>query len=216
MNRSNKTSILPASTTALLQKILLASNHSEAIDLRIVKRLRLVKSISAQMGVPVPILGTAPLFEDVKLITQTQPNWAFYNVSHDPLWQAGRFPVPRRHLNRLKQLYYGGAEFDALYVAHELPSNFDPVMDPLDLGLIEPAPSATSLHLARTFGVVSDTVVKTYAAAIRKPTEALAAAGKAGVARLTDPILMGALVSPGVNPEPGVQATWFLLAAWSW
>ncbi len=216
MNRSSTTSVLPSTTTTLLRQMLLASNHFPAIDLRIVKQIRLVKSISAQMGISIPILGTAPLFEDVKLVTQTQPNWAFYNVSHDPLWQTGRFPIPRRHLHRLKGLYNSGIEFDALYVAHELPPDFDPETDHLDLSLIEPAPSDRSVKLAHTFGIVSDTVVKTYAAIVRKPIQALAAFKESGVALLTDPILMGALVAPGVNPEPGVQAMWFLLAAWRW
>lgn len=216
MNRSSTTAALPTTTTALLRQMLLASNHSPAIDVRIVKQLRLVKSISAQMGIPVPVLGTAPLFEDVKLVTQTRPNWAFYNVCHDPLWQTGRFPIPRRHLHHLKGLYNSGIEFDALYVAHELPPDFDPEADHLDLSLIEPAPSNRSVKLAHTVGVVSDAVVKTYATVVRKPIQMLAAARENGVALLTDPILMGALVSPGVNPEPGVQAMWFLLAAWRW
>lgn len=216
MKHSSNTSVLPATTTTLLRQVLLASNHSPAIDPRIVKKLSLVKSISAQVGVAVPALGVAPLFEDVKLLTQTRPNWAFYNVSHDPLWQTGRFPIPRRHLRRLKRLYHGGIEFDALYVAHELPPDFDPETDYLDLSLIEPAPSEGSIRLARTFGVVSDAVVKTYAATVRKPVQALAAARRTDLALLTDPILMGAIVSPGVNPEPGMQAMWFLLAAWRW
>jgi hypothetical protein len=71
-------------------------------------------------------------------------------------------------------------------------------------------------RLAQRFGVVTDAIVTTYAAAVRKPIQALATVGGTSMALLTDPILMGALVPPGVNPEEGVQAAWFLLAAWRW
>jgi hypothetical protein len=196
---------------------MLPSSHSStAIDRRIVKRLSLVKSISAKTGIPIPALGIAPLFEDVRLVTQTSPNWAFYNIQYDPLWQRGSFPVPRKHLRRLNQLYRNGIEFDALYVAHELPPQFDPKTDQLELGWIEPAPPEKATHLAQRFGVVTDAIVATYAAAIRKPIQGLAAVGRSGTALLRDPILMGALVAPNVNPEEGVPAAWFLLAAWRW
>lgn len=216
MNPSSSTSILPSTTTYLLRQMLLASNRSQTINLKIVKQLGLVKSISARLGIPIPALGVAPLFEDVQLIKRTRPNWALYNVYHDPLWKTGYFPIPRADLRRLHRLYRNGIEFDALYVAHELPLDFNPVTDHLELSLIKPAPPEASTQLARNFGAVSDAVVATYAAVLRKPVHALAAAGKSRTALLTDPILMGAIVPPGTNPEPGVQAVWFLLAAWRW
>ncbi|HLO13657.1 MAG TPA: hypothetical protein VK206_02435 [Anaerolineales bacterium] len=216
MNNQRNTSILPSTTSYLLQQMLLISNRSMVIDRRIVKRLSLVKSISARTGVVIPSLGIAPLFEEVKLITQTRPNWAFYNVQHDPLWQRGHFPIPRKHLHRLNQLYRNGIEFDALYIAHELPPEFDSETDHLELSLIEPEPPQKSIRLAQGFGVVSDGIVATYGAVIRKPVRGLAAISKIGAKILLDPILMGALVPPGVNPEEGVQAAWFLLAAWRW
>jgi hypothetical protein len=49
-----------------------------------------------------------------------------------------------------------------------------------------------------------------------KPFAVVASSEQIVAAVLRDPILMGAIVPPGVSPDPDVPAVWFLLAAWSW
>jgi hypothetical protein len=207
---------LATSTTHLLRQMLVVSHQPAVVQHSLIERAKMVRSIADAKGIPVPILGTNPLFDGVKLVTRTTPNWAFYNLSHDPLWKSGKFPIPRRHLRNLNRLYRGGVEFDALYVAHELPVDFDHENDRLEPGLIEPAPPKAALGLAQRFGVAADGIVAMYAAAIRQPIQTLAVIGTHGSAILRDPILMGAVIPPGVNPEEGVPAVWFLLAAWRW
>ena len=205
-----------SNNTYLLRQMLASSNQTTAIDKQLINRAELVKSISAAKRVPVSILGSAPLFDGSKLVTRTTPNWALYNLSQDPLWQNGKFPIPVKHLQRLNTLYRGGVEFDALYVAHELPMDFQPDHDRLELSLVEPPPPATAMRLAHGLGLATDSILATYAAAIRKPFKTLAVASTTGFAVLRDPVLMGAVIPPGVNPEAGVSAVWFLLAAWRW
>ena len=207
---------LAVSTAYLLRQMLVVSQPLRSIQQPLINRAKLVKSISVEKGIPLPILGTNPLFDGVKLITNTTPNWALYNLSHDPLWQAGKFPIPRQHLWRLNQLYRGGIEFDALYVAHELPADFNYKNDHLELRFIKPSPPKTALQLAQKFGVTTDVIVSIYAAAIRKPIQALTVAVNNASVILRDPILMGTIIPPGVNPDEGVPAVWFLLAVWRW
>jgi hypothetical protein len=207
---------LPKETICLLRQMLAASHQSMAIHQPLVERAKLVRSISVAQGISLPVLGTNPLFAGVKLVTCTTPNWAFYNLSNDPLWQSGNFPIPHKHLRRLNRLYRGGIEFDALYTAHELPINFNHEIDRLELDLIEPDPPLAALRLAQRFGGATDSIVAMYATAIRKPIQALTFAGNKASSLLRDPILMGAVIPPKVNPEEGVPAVWFLLAAWRW
>ena len=204
------------STAALIQHMLVVSHQSSAIERPLLHRSELVNSISTANGISVPRLGAAPLFDGVRLITHTTPNWAFYNLSHDPVWATGSFPVPRQHLRRLKRLYRVGVEFDALYVAHELPANFHHEEDLIELEWIKPSPPATALRLSQNLGFAADRIISFYAALIAKPVKALAVVGDMRLRILQDPVLMGAIVSPGVNPEEGVPAIWFLLAAWKW
>lgn len=216
METQIRNQILAPSTTYLLQQTLEVSHQSTEIHLSLIERAKMVRAISIAKGIPVPILGINPLFDGVKLVTHTTPNWAFYNLSHDPLWRSDRFPIPRQHLQRLNRLYQGGVEFDAMYVAHELPIDFDHENDRLELSLIEPTPPKAAMQLAQTFGVATEVIVSAYSAVIRKPIQTLAAVSHNGSVILRDPILMGALIPPGVNPEEGVPAVWFLLAAWRW
>ena len=203
-------------TIYLLQQMLKVSNQSTAISNSLVERAKMVRSISVAKGIPIPELGINPLFAGVKIVTNTTPNWAIYNISQDPLWHSGNFPVPRNDLRRLNQLYLGGIEFDAMYVAHELPIGFDHENDSLELSLIEPAPPMQAIGLAQKIGLATDGIVAMYAAASRKPFQALAMVGNKGSTILRDPILMGTIVPPRFNPEEGVPAVWFLLAAWRW
>ena len=207
---------LAVSTSYLLRQMLVDSHPLTSIQQPLINRAKRVKSISIEKGIPLPILGTNPLFDGVKLVTNTTPNWALYNLSHDPLWQTGKFPIPRQHLRRLNRLYRGGVEFDVLYIAHELPADFNYKNDYLELKWIKPPPPKTALQLAQKFGVTADVMVSIYAAAIRKPIQALTVAVNNTSVTLRDPILMGTIIPPGVNPDEGVPAVWFLLAAWRW
>ncbi len=216
MNTQLQTNSMVKSTAFLLSQMLAASHQAVAINKPLTDRAELVRSMSAAIGFPVSTLGSAPLFDGAKLVTRTNPNWALYNLSQDPLWQTGKFPIPVKHLRRLNTLYRGGIEFDVLYAAHELPMNFQADHERLELSLIVPPPPATAVRLAHGLGFATDSILAAYAAAIRKPIKALAVAGTTGFAILRDPVLMGAVIPPGVNPESGVPAVWFLLAAWRW
>jgi hypothetical protein len=199
-----------------LESILAVSGPSTPAGRSLIQRAKWVRSISAEKGIPLPILGIRPLFDQVRLVTQTTPHWALYNLSHDPLWQNGKFPMPRRHLRRLKHLYRIGVEFDVLYAAHELPVEFDPENDALELELFKPGPPRAALQLAQRLGVITDGILSTYAAAIRRPIQALTVVSRHSSSVLQDPVLMGAVIPSGVNPEEGIPAVWFLLAAWRW
>jgi hypothetical protein len=216
MYQHTQTYLSPTSNAYLLRQILAVSNQTTVLAKPLIDRAKLVRAIASAKRVSVPVLGNAPLFNGVKLVTRTTPNWALYNLSHDPVWQSGKFPIPMKHLWRLNRLYRGGIEFDALYVAHELPLDFRPDHDRLELGLVEPPPPTTALRVAEVLGRTTDGILTLYAATIRKPIKALAIASATGLAILRDPVLMGAVIPPGTNPESGVPAVWFLLAAWKW
>jgi hypothetical protein len=216
MNPQPKTQIVPASTTFLLQQMIAASNQLPGARNTMIKRAEAVRTLASTHGLELPVLGTAPLFDGVRLINRTTPNWAVYNLSHDPLFQNGSFPVPGRDLRRLQRMYRSGIQFDAIYMAHELPPDFRPGVDELELSLFVPTPPEKATRLADRLGRTSEGIVSTCLAVAGKPFTLLTAAGATAVAVLRDPILMGTVVPAGANPDPGIPAVWFLLAAWRW
>jgi hypothetical protein len=206
-----------ASSTATTLRLMLANNHiSTSVDRSLVEKTDQVRSLSASAHQPIQMLGFKPLFDGVKVLSQASPAWALYNLSRDPLWISGRFPIPARHLLRLYILHYAGIEFDALYVAHELPLDFLPGSQSLECSLIAPGPPALATELSHHLGHATDRIVSAYAHVIRKPIRAMALQGATGLAILRDPVLLGAVIPRRTNPEPGVPAAWFLLAAWRW
>lgn len=216
MNAHNSTNKLLKGTEYKLRQLLIPSPQPPVVVKALDDRAEIVRSISAKTGISIPILGQAPLFDDYKLVTHTAPNWVIYNLSHDPLWKNGKFPIPLIHLERLKHLYRRGIEFDALYVAHELPLDFCSDSDPLELSLVKPAPPIIATRLSEGLGLAADSILATYARAIKVPVKGLAIAGATGLAILRDPVLIGAIIPPATNPQVGVPAIWFLLAAWRW
>jgi len=161
MITQRNTQILPANTAHLLRQMVVASGRHMVAENKLAMRANIVRTLARTNHMEVPLLGIAPLFDGVRLITRTNPNWALYNLSHDPLYRSSKFPIPARDLWRLQRLYRSGIQFDALYVAHELPPDFRPGYDALDLSLFVPAPPAFATRLAEHLGHAADGIMST-------------------------------------------------------
>jgi len=216
MNMQRNTRIVPVTTAVLLRQMLIASGRHMLVEKRLAVRAEMVRAQAGVIHVDVPMLGVAPLFDGVRLVTRTRPNWALYNLSQDPLYLAGKFPIPRRDLHRLQQMKRAGIQFDVLYLAHELPADFCAGQDRLELSLFVPQPPLAATRLAEGLGRGADGIVSTCLALTVKPLGVLASAGAGVAAVLRDPVLMGTVLPEGVDPEAGMPAVWFLLAAWRW
>ena len=216
MHTQSVTRITPIHTAVLLRQMAVASRQQMPLGHSLAQRACGVIERARTSRLEIPILGSAPLFDDTKLMTRTRPAWAYYNLRRDPLYLAGRFPIPAQHLRQLRRMEKAGIQFDAFYVAHELPSDFRPEQDALTLNVLQPAPPAQALRLADDLGLAADRILSVCASLAGVPFALLATAGSGVSAILRDPVLLGALVPPGVDPDPGVPAIWFLLAAWRW
>ena len=126
MNTNPNAQIVPVSTTLLLRQMITVSGRHMPVENILALRAETVRTLARTNRLELPVLGAAPLFDVVRLVTRTRPNWALYNLSHDPLYNTGKFPIPARDLHRLQRLYRAGIQFEAMSVAHELPADCRP------------------------------------------------------------------------------------------
>ena len=216
MNANSKAHTLPTATAMVLRQALSICGQATPVESRLARRAEMVHRLARMHRLDAPLLGPAPLFDGVRLIIRTRPAWALYNLSSDPIFEQGAFPLPARDLRRLQRMYMAGIQFDALAVAHELPETFRLGNDQLELSLFIPAPPPAATRLAAGLGRLANGILSSCLAMAGKPLAVMASAGEGIAAVLRDPVLLGAIIPPGVNPVEGTPAIWYLLAAWRW
>lgn len=210
------------------------SRHSPAALLRtmlatppeLLARDEQLRGAATRAGVTLAPLGYAPLFTGQRRYAGEPHAWVICNCADDPLGRhADGLPLPRAVLERLRHLQRGGADFDALYLAHELERGSLATDEALTLAQLEPAPSAQGTSSARRLAVVSrwtwgiallpGLLASLAAGASLAAFFGTVAAAAPAVAAL-DPILIGASVPRGRPVVAGELACWHELARWAY
>jgi hypothetical protein len=184
---------------------------------------------SSQENLPMPYLGTMPLFAGHRLYEGQLSDWVLVNLAEDPLFHdRDGFPVPKLVLEHLWTIKTAGIEFDALYVAHETEKGAIQPGEPLTSEPLLPPPPQSVVQLSNQLGGVSEALWAAAAVPLALATVGVAvvAAGAlvaapvvamAAVSCMTgDPILLGTLVAPGRSVRVGEPACWFYLGAWAY
>ncbi len=172
--------------------------HSQSLDLA-----------SAEKNEVALPLGQAPLFVGTLVFPGRSHDWVVMNLSDDPLWKSGTFPVPHKTLRLLEGLERDGDEFDTLVIAHEIPKGACRPGEDLPLDLVTPPLPPQAVGVANMLGRVSHLVWYL-------PGLALTASAATVAAVLRDPILFGAKMQRGGQIQPGELADWYYLCRWSW
>jgi hypothetical protein len=189
----------------------------------------------------IPYLGISPLHRIPTLHLVDDMAVVMVPASLDPMLDGGRMPVPKAQRRQLRAIERSGAQFNDLYVGHDLsladaarmfPSLRDP-KSPLSAAaretgvmlkqdqartLIPPArPSARSVKSAvraQRLGTRLGTVAGALAIA---PAVAIVGAVPAAAALalgvLRDPVVFGVVAE---DLGEGSPAGWFALAQWEW
>ncbi|MCC7105687.1 MAG: hypothetical protein IT307_11125 [Chloroflexi bacterium] len=185
------------------------------------RRAREIMAVSVQAGLPVSYLGTMPLFADHRVYgaPHLAHDWVLLDAASDPLLtEPGGFPVPDRVLRDLRRVA-DRVEFDAVYVAHEVPRGAVTEERPLRVeAFLPPAPPKVerlSRRLGRTTAALWTVAAAPLVFAGVMGGLVVAGAAVAGAAGL-DPVLLGAVVRPGRAPAAGEPAAWFHLGHWTY
>jgi len=200
--------------------------HSRALvprlpaDPALSERKQAIIAQSVQHNLPIRCLGTMLLFSGHRVYPGQRRDWVMINVAEDPLFNdRDGFPVPGRVLQQLRTIEKSGLNFNAIYAAHEVERGAVREGEPINVVALLPPPPRTTQRLSRWFGRVGLGLwsAATLPLGLSIVIGSLLVTGlrtSANIAVL-DPILLGAIVSPGRPVVPGEQAVWFYLAHWS-
>jgi len=175
---------------------------------------------SEQEGLPVQYLGIMPIFAGHRVYPGRRFDWVIVNLAEDPLFQdPDGFPVPTRMLEELRRIRQSGVDFDALYVAHEVPKGRISERAALTTEMLAPPPPRAVQELSDRLGTMGRALwtLATLPVAASAVAGGLIAAGTAGVLGVVglDPILLGVVVELGHLVVPGEPAAWFYLGHWA-
>jgi hypothetical protein len=127
--------------------------------------------------------------------------------------------VPERVLKDLRRVA-DKVDFDALFVAHEVPRGAVVEDRPPSPEVFLPPPPSSVQSLSSGLGVAGQVfwVLAAAPLAISGLVAELVAGGAAlvGGAVSLDPVLLGVVVGPDGRLEPGEPAAWFYLGHWIW
>jgi hypothetical protein len=167
---------------------------------------------------PVRYLGTMPLFAGHRVYAGASTDWVVLNLADDPLFHDRHgFPIPGRVLDDLRRVERS-LEFDALFVAHEVPRGAVVEDRPIPREALLPPGPRPVVQQSERFGEAARLLWALAAAplVLSGAAAALVASATAamGAGLALDPILLGVVVAPERSPEPGEPAAWFCLGRW--
>lgn len=182
-------------------------------------RQRSLMRKSVERHLPVQYLGTMRLFEGHRIYSGRDHDWVLVNLADDPLFRdRDGFPVPRQVLRELRAIKRHRVDFDALYVAHQVPRGRAKEGARLRADVLLPPPPEAVQKLSDRLGVVGQ-ILWMLGCLPTTVSSAIAGVALTGVTTLVtaqglDPLLLGVVVGWDRPAIPGELAAWFYLSHW--
>ena len=205
-------------------QLAMARRWPEDLDLQ--QRTADIIKTCTDRRLPCQYLGTMPLFAGHRVHQGAERDWALMPLAEDPLYQDRHgYPMPTQVMETLGSILDTGVTFDVIYVAHEVERDAIVEGQLIDPRTVMPPPAPSAQRRSKQLGSLAATLFKVAAApllawgaaslAVGAATAATAAAASAvGAMALLDPVILGVVVRPGSQPQPGEPGCWFYLAHW--
>ena len=187
-----------------------------------------IEVAAAKHRLPVQLLGYATLFDGTKLYPGAKTDWVMMNLSQDPMFYSNgnRLTLPEAAAKDVKRTVAAGINFDAIYIAHEIPAGQVWPGQPVPLELIAPPPSPQATRRLQAMEQRSiglwDTVQSCLARMARigkGAANTLASASMTAMALpllALDPILFGIHFDDSWHFAGQPMAMWYYITHWRW
>jgi hypothetical protein len=195
----------------------------QVTDRAIFKRYHETHNLIEGKGLPVRFLGYAPLFSETRVYRGQGCDWAMMYLGDDPVYSfhKNKLYAPPPVIADINNILNAGMKFDAIFIAHEIPTGTVKLGERVPLDLIAPPPSPSVQQRLRFmensskgwWDFVKGSIVNTLVA----PTVAgVTAVGAAAALVARDPVLFGVQFDNNwkVNNQP--IGLWYYLTHWYW
>ena len=201
-----------------------------SIPAELAYRYQQTELVSDACNLPIQYMGITPVFDDPRLYSGRESDWVMMNLAEDPLFldDGPGLVMPAPVIADINRVLEAGVDFDALFIAHEIPRGSLQSGEAVPLDLVAPPPPAgVSERLNRLNRVIENVWdgARTTAGFTAKATAATAAgvavAGIAvarGALALTalDPILFGVFLDRKHTVRGQPLGLWYYVSHWTW
>lgn len=171
-------------------------------------------------------LGYAPVFSGTRIYRGRDCDWAMMHLGDDPVFcfHGQRLYAPRPVIEQIEMIVEAGIEFDAIFIAHEIPKGSVKPGEPVPLELIMPPPHPQvrkrlnwlESMIIRWWSFVTKVLEGTLETiAITTASIATAAIGVAALAA-QDPVLFGVQFDETWQANGQPVGMWYYLTNWYW
>jgi len=188
--------------------------QSQHISSVLAKKHDYTLSCTMQTGLPIQFLGYAPAFDGAKVFRGQGTDWAFMNISEDPIFtRSDKYPMPRVVVQSIRRAVNAGMDFDAIFIAHEVPVGQIRSGTPIPYELIMPPPPRRTLQRLHR---LDKAISIFHAVALLVASAPVVVVSFAAAMTQLDPILFGLHIDRQNSVQGQPLAMWYYLTHWVW
>ncbi len=179
-----------------------------------------VMQLAAEHALPIRFLGYAPIIDKTRVFAGIETDWVMTNLESDPLYLAGgkRLMAPRAVKAELSRIVAAGLDWDAYFIAHEIPTGSMQSGQDIPPELVIPPEHHQSVQRVQKY---ASRVTQMWTA-LTEGTLKVAEIGMGAVAMaaspllLLDPVLFGVQVEKEWRIEGYPVGRFYSLVSWNW
>ena len=202
----------------------------QTVSNSLVRRYKETALITTMNRLPVRFVGYASPFSGTRIFKGPNCDWAMMYLGEDPVYcfHGNKLYAPHHVTTDVKRMAAAGLKFDAIFVAHEIPTGAVKPGQKISLDLIVPPPPPKVMKrlrfLEKTSGSWWHIIRNAIKGALVAPIVAGVAAGTvatlpaAGIVALAaaDPILFGVQLDNACKLDGQPVGMWYYLTHWYW
>lgn len=182
------------------------------------RHLEVVEAATREQ-IDIRFLGYSAVFSGTKLFQGDDSDWALMNLSEDPLFYSNnnKLLVPANVERDIKRIHDAGINFDAIFIAHELPSGKVQPDERIPLSVIAPPPPPEVMGRVGKRAREVDSFWSGVSSTLRRVRNSTTGAlSFAAALTMRDPVLFGVLIDNSWQTAGQPVGMWYYLTHWYW
>ncbi|NMC77989.1 MAG: hypothetical protein GYA59_01400 [Chloroflexi bacterium] len=179
-----------------------------------------ITALATDKNLPIRFLGYSPIFTGTRVYRGQGCDWALMNLTSDPLFYANgeKLIIPAAAAADIKTTVKAGINFDAMFIAHEIPSGSVKPGESVPLELIAPPPPPQVKQRLEKLDTAAGTFWQGVGSAIGSILSMGAATATTFALPLAivDPVLFGVYLDQSWLFQGQPIGMWYYVTHWYW